>query len=147
MGLKIYYITYFKNTDNANYFVSYSLAENLIAVFLSFFMVAYLRIGVIGLIWGQLLAATAIFTILSFRFFRLLPVSVDLGALKSSLKLSLPLTLRIFFGVIGNQFDKYMIGLLASVGGSRDLQYWPKGGLCCIHLHDGNSKCICAAGI
>lgn len=31
--------------------------------------------------------------------------------------MSLPLTPRIFFGVIGSQFDKYMIGLLNTVGG------------------------------
>jgi len=33
------------------------------------------------------------------------------------LKISYPLTPRIFLGVIGTQFDKYMIGLLATVGG------------------------------
>lgn len=117
MGLKTYYLTYFKNTENAKAFVWYTIDESVMGVLLSLFMVAYLRIGVIGLIWGQLLASLAIFMILSYRFIKILPISFSRDALKDSLKLSLPLTPRIFFGVIGNQFDKYMIGLLSTVGG------------------------------
>jgi len=117
MGLKTYYLTYFKNTENAKSFVWYTIDESLLGVLLSLFMVAYLRIGVIGLIWGQLLASLIIFSILSYKFVNMLPVSFSRNALADSLKLSLPLTPRIFFGVIGSQFDKYMIGLLNTVGG------------------------------
>ncbi|MCX5714177.1 MAG: oligosaccharide flippase family protein [Candidatus Omnitrophica bacterium] len=117
VGLKAYFLIYFKNTENAKAFTWYTIDENLLGVLFSLFMVAYLRSGVVGLIWGQLLASFIIFSILSIRFVRFLPVSFDWGALKDSLKISLPLTPRIFFGVIGNQFDKYMIGLLNTVGG------------------------------
>lgn len=117
MGLKTYYLTYFKNTENAKAFAWYTIDENVLGVIFSLFMVAYLRIGIIGLVWGQLLASFIIFTILSIKFARSLPVSFDGKALKDSLKLSLPLTPRIFFGIIGSQFDKYMIGLLNTVGG------------------------------
>lgn len=117
MGLKGYYLIYFKNAENAKAYVWYTIDENLIGALLSLFMVAYLRIGVIGLIWGQFLASLVIFAILSFRFVRLLPIRFDWEALRDSLKLSLPLTPKVFFGVIGNQFDKYMIGLLNTVGG------------------------------
>ena len=48
---------------------------------------------------------------------KIYPVRFNWGILKESLKLSYPLTPKIFLGVIGNQFDKYMIGLLATVGG------------------------------
>lgn len=117
VGLKTYYLTYFKNTENAKAFAWYTIDESLLGVLFSLFMVVYLRIGVIGLVWGQLLASCIIFSILSFRFGRFLPVSFDWEALKDSLKLSWPLTPRIFFGIIGSQFDKYMIGLLNTVGG------------------------------
>ncbi len=117
VGLKTYYMTYFKNTENAKSLVWYTIDESLLGVLFSLFMVAYLRIGVIGLVWGQLLASCIIFSILSVRFVRHLPISFDWDALRDSLKLSMPLTPRIFFGVIGNQFDKYMIGLLNTVGG------------------------------
>ena len=117
MMLKTYYLTYFKNTENAKAFVWYTIDESLLGVLFSLFMVVYLRIGILGLIWGQLLASLIIFLILSYRFVKILPVSFSGYALKDSLKLSFPLTPRIFFGVIGSQFDKYMIGLLSTVGG------------------------------
>ncbi len=117
MGLKTYYLTYFKNTENAKSFVWYTVDESILGVLFSLFMVAYLRIGIIGLILGQLFASLIIFSILSYRFTRILPVSFNFEALRDSLKLSLPLTPRIFFNVIGRQFDKYMLGLLNTVGG------------------------------
>ena len=117
LGLKTYYLTYFKNTENARAFAMYTIDENILGVFFSLVMVWYFRIGVIGLVWGQLLASCIIFAVLSIRFVRVLPVAFDWSALKDSLKLSWPLTPRIFFGIIGNQFDKYMIGLLNTVGG------------------------------
>ena len=117
MGLKNYYLTYFKNMENARAFAWYTIDESILGVILSLFMVAYLRIGVIGLVWGQLLASLMIFLILGFKFLNLHPISFNWAPLKDSLKLSYPLTPRIFLGVIGNQFDKYMIGLINSVGG------------------------------
>lgn len=117
VGLKMYYLIYFKNTENAKSFVWYTIDESILGVLFSLFMVVYLRIGVIGLIWGQLFASSIIFSILSFRFTRFFPISFDWKILKDSLKISLPLTPRFFFGIISNQFDKYMIGLLSTVGG------------------------------
>lgn len=116
-SFKTYYLTYFKNVENANSFTRYTICESLIGVSLSLFLVAYLRIGVIGIVWGQLLAGLMIFSILTIKFLKLLPISYNWQILKDSLKLSYPLTPKIFLGVIGNQFDKYMIGLMATVGG------------------------------
>lgn len=117
VSVKAYYLTYFKNTENAKAFAWYTIDESLLGVIFSLVMVAYLRIGVIGLVWGPLLASSIVFSVLSFRFVRLLPVSFDWHALREALKISWPLTPRIFFGIIGSQFDKYMIGLLNTVGG------------------------------
>ena len=77
----------------------------------------YLRIGIIGLVLGQLLAGIITFSLLSFAFLRSKPITFNLAGFKNSLKISLPLTPRIFFGVIGNHFDKYLIGLLNTIGG------------------------------
>ena len=117
VGLKTYYLNFFKNTENAKAFARYTIDENVMGVMFSLFFVVYLRIGVIGLIWGQLLASTIVFLILSFKFLRFLPISFSIKSLTDCLKISLPLTVKIFFGVIGAQFDKYMIGLLNTVGG------------------------------
>lgn len=117
VALKNYYLTYFKNTENAKAFAWYTIDENVLGVVFSLFLVVYLRIGIIGLVWGHLLASIIVFSLLTFKFTRTLPVTFDFGALKNSFKLSFPLTPRIFFGIIGSQFDKYMIGLLNTVGG------------------------------
>jgi O-antigen/teichoic acid export membrane protein len=115
-SLKTYFLIYFKNSENAKAFIWYTIDESLIGVMLSLIMIVYFRTGVYGLIWGPLIASSLIFIILAIHFLRMLPFVLDIQSLKSSLKLSLPLTPRIFFGVIGNQFDKYMIGLLGTIG-------------------------------
>lgn len=117
LGLKTYYLIYFKNTEDANTYATYTIDENLLGVVLSLVLVCYFKIGVMGLILGQLVASCIIFSILSCKFVKVLPVTFDWEALRESLKLSWPLTPRIFFGIIGNQFDKYMIGLLSTLGG------------------------------
>jgi O-antigen/teichoic acid export membrane protein len=116
-SIKLYYLTYFKNTGNAKSFFFYTIDETIIGVVLSLFFVIYMRVGVIGMVWGQVLASLTIFLILGFKFLNLHSLSFNWAPLKDSLKLSYPLTPRIFLGVIGNQFDKYMIGLINSVGG------------------------------
>jgi O-antigen/teichoic acid export membrane protein len=118
IGLKNYYLIYFKNTENTQAFIWYTIDETLIGLGFSLVLVAWLRVGVIGLVWGQLVASSLVMAILTIRFTRTLPVSFNYQALKESLRLSLPLTPRIFFGVIGSQFDKYIIGLLNTLGGA-----------------------------
>ena len=118
MGLKNYYLTYFKNTENARAFIWYTIDETILALVFALIFVAWLRVGVIGMVWGQLAASSLILAILTFRFARSLPVSFNYQALKDSLRLSLPLTPRIFFGVISSQFDKYMLGFLDTLGGA-----------------------------
>ena len=117
MTLKLYFLTYLKNSENAKSFVKFSIVESVGLVSFSLFLIAFLKVGVIGLPLGQFLASGVVFMALTIRFISHVPFSVNLQGLKSSLKLSLPLTPRIFFGVIGNHFDKYMIGLLNTVGG------------------------------
>lgn len=116
-SLKVYFLTYFKNSENAKSFVWYSIDENLLNVIFSLFFVVYMKSGVLGLLLGQLIAGSVIFLLLLYKFIRMLPLIFSISLLKDSLQLSLPLTSRIFFGIIGTQFDKYMIGLLNTVGG------------------------------
>lgn len=117
MGLKSYFLIYFKNTENAKSLTKYTISESILVLIISLFLVAYLRIGIIGLVWGQLIGSFITFSVLSATFIKSVPISFNTKALKNALKLSLPLTPRIFFGIIGKNFDKYLIGLLNSVGG------------------------------
>lgn len=116
-SLKMYYLTYYKNTNNAKLYAIYSIDESILNVAFSFVLIYFFDSGVKGLVIGQLIGSSIVFLILTVKFIRSFSFQLNLSLLKSCLNISLPLTPRIFFGVIGNQFDKYMINLLGSVGG------------------------------
>ncbi len=117
MSLKIYYLAYFKSIENAKSFSWYTIDEYLIGFVISFVLVVILKIGVLGLPYGQLVASIVVLLLLTCRFLKSHPFAFDWQLLKDILKISYPLTPQIFIGVIGSQFDKYMLGLLNSVGG------------------------------
>ncbi len=116
--LNQYYYTYFRNAGEARIYVTYTIAGNAVSLILSLLFVAWMRIGIIGLVYAQLLAAVFISAVLSRRLHVLYPLSFSLRILRESLKLSYPLTPRIFFGVIDTQINKYMVGLMSSMGGA-----------------------------
>jgi len=116
MRLKEFYLMYFRNSENAKSYSSYIFIESSINLLLSLYFVAYLRIGIIGLVYSSLISAGIIFLILSYRFIRNLSLSFSMSVLKESLIIAFPLTPKAFFGVIRNQFDKYMLGFLSSMG-------------------------------
>ena len=117
LSFKTFFLTYFKNAENARDFTKYTIYESVLAVLFSVFAVIFLRTGIIGIVWGQLSAGLIVFSVLVIKFLKFLPFSFNWRILKESLKLSYPFTSRVFFGVISTQFDKYMIGLLATISG------------------------------
>lgn len=117
MSFKQYFLIYFKNTERAKDFVVYTMDETLLGVALSLFFVVYLKSGIIGLAWGQCLASLVILSILIVRFLKVMPLCFNWEVLQDSLKISLPLTPRIFMGVISTQFNKYVLKLLNTLGG------------------------------
>lgn len=116
-SLKSYFLLYFRNVGNAKSYAWFSIDEIILNVLISIFLVIYLKLGIAGLIIGQLCGAVFVMILLGFRFNKILPFGLSLEMMKKCFAISLPLTPRIFFGVIGTQFDKYMIGLLNSLGG------------------------------
>ena len=114
-SLKSFYLIYFKNKEDAKKFVWYTLDDSLISFVLSMVLVVYFRIGVSGLVIAQLAASVIVFVIMTIYFLKNVPFSLSSALFKKSLSISLPLTPRIFFGIIGAQFDKYILGVLASV--------------------------------
>lgn len=117
MSFKQYYLIYFKNTERAKDFVVYTLDETLIGAVLSLFFVVYLKSGIIGLAWGQGLASILILSFLIVRFLKVMPLCFRWEVLQDSLKISLPLTPRIFMGMLSTQLNKYIINLFNTVGG------------------------------
>lgn len=117
MSFKQYFLIYFKNTERAKDFVVYTLDETFIGVVLSLFFVLYLKSGIIGLAWGYSSASVIILSVLIVRFLKVMPLCFGWKVLQDSLKISLPLTPRIFMGVISTQLNKYMLNLLNTLGG------------------------------
>ncbi len=115
-SVSYYFLTYFKNSEIAVEFVAYTIMYSIFNFSIALFLVAYIRMGVIGIVYGQLCSGMLTFIVLGCKFVKIMPPSLNKDILIESLKISYPLTPRIFFGVIGSQFDKYMIGLIASTG-------------------------------
>ncbi len=117
MNLVVYYQTSLRNAQQVFPYLGFTVAISLLNLCLSLFLVAYLKIGVIGLVYAQLAANGAVFLVLSHRFISSLSLSLSWPIFIESLKISYPLTPRIFLGALSQQFDKYLIGLLATLGG------------------------------
>lgn len=112
-----FYFIYYRNSERAKTYTKYQILISILNFTISVFLVAYLRVGVIGIIYAQLITGIILFTLFGFKFLRELPFLLNKRILIESIKISYPLTPRIFLGVLGTQFDKYMIGLLATVSG------------------------------
>ena len=117
-GVKTYYLVFLRNEGNAMAFAWYSVDETVLSAGLSLVFVVALRLGVYGLVWGQFAASALVLALLTVRFLRRLPPTFDWPVLADSLRLSLPLTPRIFVGMIEGQSGKYLTGALSSLGGA-----------------------------
>lgn len=116
-SLKNYFLIYYRNVGNAKAFAWFSIDEMILNVLVAIVLVVYLNMGISGLIIGQLIGAILVLLLLLIRFSKVLPFGWNRKMMMKCFAISLPLTPKIFFGVIGAQFDKYLIGLLGSLGG------------------------------
>ncbi len=112
-----YFLSYLKNYENAKKHTYISIFESLLSTGLALIFVVYASMGIYGFIFGQSIGVFVVFTLTFIYLFFPFQNRFDLNLLKAQLSLSLPLTPRIFFGVINTQFDRYMLGLLGAVGG------------------------------
>ncbi len=115
--IKQYFLLYLKNTGNAKSFAWFSIDEVILNMLLSIFLVLYVEMGIDGLLLGQFIGALSVTILLIFRLKKILPFGLSKMLMRNCFAISLPLTPRIFFGVIGTQFDKYLISLLGTLGG------------------------------
>jgi len=113
-----FYFAYYKNSESAENFVRYTILGKVVYLVVSIFLVAYLRIGIVGIVYAQICSGVMLFGLLSYKFLIILTPSLSKSVLIESIKISYPLLPRIFLGVINTQADKYMIGLLNSRGGA-----------------------------
>jgi len=112
-----YYFIYLKNERLAKAYTKYKMSVTILYFILSLILVAYIKIGILGIAIAQLMSGATMFLYLSFSLLKRLPISFNHKILLESLKISYLLTPRVFIGVINTQFDKYMINLLSTVSG------------------------------
>ena len=116
-SLNLYFLNYLKNYDNAKIHTLISIGETFSSIILALLFVTKYSMGLYGFILGQSLGVTLIFLLTFIYLFIPYQKKFEVKLLKQQLRLSLPLTPRIFFGSINNQFDRYMLGILSSLGG------------------------------
>ncbi|MBT7270482.1 MAG: oligosaccharide flippase family protein [Candidatus Marinimicrobia bacterium] len=112
-----YYFNYLRNTERANVYTKYRVIIIAINFVLSIFLVVYIRVGIVGIVLAQFITGISFFFYFLYLLLQEFDFSFNRNILMESIKISYPLTPRIFIGVINNQFDKYMIGLLATSSG------------------------------
>lgn len=116
-SLKAYYLLYLKNTRQARLHTLYSVDETVLGALAAVGLVVWAGWGPLGLVAGQLGAAVVVLGLVIIRLAREVRPGWSWPMLSDALAISLPLTPRIFLGVLGNHFDKYLIGLLGTLGG------------------------------
>ena len=116
-SLNLYFLSYLKNFGNAKMHTYFTLGESILCILLSLLFVTNYSMGLYGFLLGQSLGVSIIFLFTFIYLFIPFKNKLEIQLLKQQLKLSLPLTPRIFFGVINNQFDRYMLGILNSLVG------------------------------
>jgi O-antigen/teichoic acid export membrane protein len=112
-----FFLTYYKNSEKAKTYTKYKVISLIINFLLTLILVAHLKVGVIGIVYAQLITGFTLFLFLFIQFLKNLPFLLSGNILLEALRISYPLTPRIFLGVLNTQFDKYMISLLATVSG------------------------------
>jgi len=116
-SLNGYYFTYLKNSKDARLHSVHTMADRVLYAVVSLVFVAYLRLGPLGLVLGQLVAGGCVLASLMWRVLPRGPVKFSRRLLAESLKLSYPLTPRLLLRGVVSQFDKYVISLLGTLGG------------------------------
>ncbi|MEQ8330660.1 MAG: lipopolysaccharide biosynthesis protein [Longimicrobiales bacterium] len=114
-SVKHYFLLYFRNVDDARSYALFSIDESVLSAVFVVGFVWFLDVGPVGLAWGPLLASVAVLLLLLARMVRQVPPAFALGPVAASVRLSLPLFPKILLGVVGTQFDKWVVGVL---GGS-----------------------------
>jgi len=112
-----FYFIYFKNAEKAIAHSKYRIASSILNFIISLILVAYFRVGIIGIVIAQLITGITLFFYLLYLFLKELRFSLNKSILLESLKISYPLIPGTFVKLLNTNFDKYMIGLLATVGG------------------------------
>ncbi len=111
------YLIYFRNAEAAGKYAKYMIMAAFLNALLTLIFVVGYKMGVRGVAVGYALSWAIVVGFMIAGFRRSMPFALDGSLLWESLKLSLPLTPRSLTVLLGMQSDKYMLGMLSSIGG------------------------------
>lgn len=112
-----FYLTYYRNAEDARRYSRYMVSAAIINASVSLALVAQFEMGVLGMAIGYALSWFCVTCFMFVGVTRELSLRFDWEILKEALKISLPVTPRTLIVVMGTQSDKYILGLLGTLGG------------------------------
>ncbi len=113
-----FYFIHLKNQGNATLFSKFIILKQLTYSVSAVLFIVFLNQGVYGIPLAQIVSGIILFILMSKKMLVPKIFQFEKKMLFEMIKISYPLTPRIFMGVINTQFDKYMIGIIDSVGGT-----------------------------
>jgi O-antigen/teichoic acid export membrane protein len=115
-SIKQYFLLFFRNRNEARRFALFSIDESILSAVFTIVFVNAFHVGAVGLAWGPLLASSLVLLALLRSVASQIPFAFNPEPLIASCRMSLPLLPRILFGVVGTQFDKWMVGIMGGSG-------------------------------
>ncbi len=112
-----FYLLYFRNAENARCYSNFRIAAAAINAGVSLLLIVVIEMGVLGLAIGYALSWLVVICFMFVRVFKEINLRLDWVILKEALKISLPVTPRSLVVIMGAQSDKYILGLLSTIGG------------------------------
>jgi O-antigen/teichoic acid export membrane protein len=102
-------LAYFRVREEAGRFISFTLAQTIINLGISFYFVVALGAGLIGRYYGQLGADVLMLVPALWIMIKISDFSLDPGTVNKALKFSMPLALTGFFYVMFTMLDRLVL--------------------------------------
>lgn len=111
-----YFYIYLKNGADAGAYSKYNIVVAILNAFVGVYLIAFLHTDAVGILYALIVSSIVGFLLLFTVFIQKYQFAIDFRILSETLKLAYPMTPRILTGVLSNQLDKYLVGMLSSVG-------------------------------
>jgi len=115
MSMSQYYLTYLKNSGLALQYAKVSIGNSIMYFFIALFLLFVTSLKSFSLAYAWLLSNALLLFLLFYMHRKLFKFSFNRDFASDMLKISLPLTPRVFFGFLHTKFDKIMLGYIGSV--------------------------------
>ena len=117
-SIQDYFLLFFKQNKEFKNYIKLKYIESIGSNIFTVILIFLYDLRIVSLFYGIVLVSIINVIWASFILFsRLKKNNLQFINLFPSIRLSLPLTPRIFFGVINTKFDKYLLGILNTISG------------------------------